>query len=81
MQLEIDLASAAQKTKETRATRILLQFPEGLKTRANEFISFFESAGFEAIALVEPCFGACDINLDYLKKLGAQTIVHIGHEP
>jgi len=59
--------------------RILLQVPEGLKTKATEIAAKLEKAGNEVIISAEPCYGACDIKVAEAKMLGCQRIVHYGH--
>lgn len=59
--------------------KILLQFPEGLKTRALELAREYEKAGDEVVICAEPCWGACDIKDSLAKELGCNKIVHIGH--
>jgi len=59
--------------------RILLQVPEGLKTRAATLAAELEREGNEVIISGEACYGACDIKLDEAKRMGCQKIVHHGH--
>jgi len=59
--------------------RILLQVPEGLKTKATELAARLEKEGNEVMISGEPCYGACDIKVDEAKRLGCQKIVHYGH--
>jgi 2-(3-amino-3-carboxypropyl)histidine synthase len=57
--------------------RILLQFPEGLKQQALEHAKKYE--GHEVILSASPCYGACDLALDEARWIGADKIVHFGH--
>ncbi len=59
--------------------RILLQFPQGLKSKALEEAAKFEKEGHEVFLSATPCWGACDLALDEAKKLKADTLVHYGH--
>ena len=59
--------------------RLFLQIPEGLKTYTKRIVSFLEGAGNDVFVYVTPCFGACDIPVDEAKLLGADMIVHLGH--
>jgi 2-(3-amino-3-carboxypropyl)histidine synthase len=77
--LETNLKPVLKKARELKAKRLLLQFPEGLKTKAKEFAEEFEKNGFETVLLMDPCFGACDINLNLIKQFGADLIIHFGH--
>jgi len=59
--------------------RILLQVPEGLKTRAAALAAELEKEGNEVVISGEACYGACDIKADEARRLGCQKIVHYGH--
>ncbi|MEW6294882.1 MAG: diphthamide biosynthesis enzyme Dph2 [Candidatus Diapherotrites archaeon] len=79
--LQFNLDKAIKEIKKAKAKRILLQLPEGLKTRATELIEEIQSkTGTEVIALMDPCFGACDVPEEKASVLGADLIVHFGHE-
>jgi 2-(3-amino-3-carboxypropyl)histidine synthase len=68
-----------QKLKKIRAKNILIQIPEGLKTKALDIITFLEKNGFNAAVSCEPCFGACDLRDHEAKILGFDVLLHIGH--
>ena len=59
--------------------RILLQFPEGLKKEAMEYIKKYEKEGHEVFLSGTACYGACDLALDEAEAIGAGRIVHFGH--
>ena len=59
--------------------RIMLQFPEGLKTQALEEASKLEKQGHEVFVASAPCYGACDICLDEARNVKADKIIHFGH--
>ena len=59
--------------------KILLQFPEGLKTRALELARDYEKKGDTVIISADACWGACDIKDDLARSLGCDKLVHIGH--
>jgi 2-(3-amino-3-carboxypropyl)histidine synthase len=59
--------------------KVLLQVPEGLKTKALELAARLEKEGNEVIISAEPCYGACDIKVEGARKLGCDKIVHYGH--
>jgi len=59
--------------------RLLLQFPEGLKTKALEEASKYEKEGHEVFISASPCWGACDLAIDEAKKIGADKLIHYGH--
>lgn len=59
---------------------VALQLPEGLKIRATEITDFLiEQTGSDIIVLGDPCYGACDICVNF--KDIADALVHFGHSP
>ncbi len=76
--LEINFGKILEELREKKARRVLVQLPEGLKTRTGEIVSFLEKE-FEVITIMDPCFGACDIKEDEAKRMGCDTILHFGH--
>jgi len=75
----MDIESTTKQLKKLKAHRILLQIPEGLKTRAQGFTNGLEKNGFEIFISCEPCFGACDITDMEAKRLHCDAILHVGH--
>lgn len=67
------------KLRKIRAKKIFVQFPEGLKLRIQEICKKLEREGFDIVICCEPTYGACDIRDDEAKKLGCDSILHIGH--
>jgi len=63
------------------ASRVALQFPEGLKRRAAAISSDLKAAGFTVIISGDPCYGACDLALEAVKRGDADVLVHFGHAP
>ncbi len=59
--------------------RVLLQVPEGLKTKAQRIAEELERLGAEVFISCDPCFGACDLRGDEARRLGCDLIVHVGH--
>jgi 2-(3-amino-3-carboxypropyl)histidine synthase len=65
-----------------KAKRVLLQFPEGLKTEAFTLARLIESkTGATAFVSADPCYGGCDLALDEASRLNVHLIVHYGHTP
>ncbi len=64
-----------------RASRVLIQLPEGFKTEGPRLAEIVEKAGAEAIVSAEPCYGACDLPLCEAQTLKRDLIVHYGHSP
>jgi len=61
------------------AKRVLIQLPEGLRTKASIVASIIENAGALAIVSADPCYGACDLAIPEAESLSADLIVHFGH--
>ncbi len=59
--------------------RILLQFPQGLKSKALEEAAKYEKEGHEVFLSATACWGACDLAIDEAKKIKADKLVHYGH--
>ncbi|MDD5023209.1 MAG: diphthamide biosynthesis enzyme Dph2 [Candidatus ainarchaeum sp.] len=59
--------------------RILLQFPEGLKSKALEYADKYKEEGHEVYLSCSPCFGACDLAVEEAKLIHADKIIHFGH--
>jgi len=63
-----------RELKSKNNKRILVQLPEGLKTKSIKIVDELEAEGFEPIISGDVCFGACD-----LKNLEMATTLHVGH--
>ena len=77
--LQINLNKAIDELKEQKAKKILLQIPEGLKTKVEGITKDLEAEGFEVITTMDPTFGACDIKSEEAKQLGCDALLHLGH--
>ncbi len=64
---------------EVNYKKVLLQVPEGLKTKVLRIAEDLERKGIDVVIDVDPCFGACDIPVDVAKQVGAEAIIHVGH--
>lgn len=65
--------------KKAKPKRILLQVPEGLKTKVQDIASAIEKQGTECVIYADPTYGACDIPEKTAKMLECDLILHIGH--
>ncbi len=59
--------------------KILLQFPEGLKQHALKHAKALEKERNEVFVSATPSFGACDLAIEEAKAIGADKLVHFGH--
>lgn len=68
-----------EEIKKRGAKRVLLQLPEGLKTKGPCLASVVEKFGTIAFISADPCYGACDLAFQEAKSLNADLLVHYGH--
>lgn len=61
------------------AKKVLIQLPEGLKTKAEEIENKLKEKNVEAAVCLDPCYGACDLKDREAKEMGYDLLVHIGH--
>ena len=61
--------------------KILLQFPEGLKSKALKYQHELEGEGHQVYVSASPCYGACDLPISDAKRLNIDKIIHYGHAP
>jgi 2-(3-amino-3-carboxypropyl)histidine synthase len=78
---EIDLEGMIEKINSSKAKRILLQFPDGLKPYALSVVDYFEEkTKAEFLIWFNSCFGACDIpNIGKKMENEVDLIIQIGH--
>lgn len=75
----IDTSELVRTLRSSGATRIGLQFPEGLKREAAGVASALKDEGFFVVISGDPCYGACDLATDLLGMV--DLVVHFGHSP
>ena len=75
-QYEIDLDKIIKEIKQSKAKTVLLQFPEGLKPYALDFVDYFKEKikSIEFRIWLGTCFGACDI-----PKTDYDLLIQFGH--
>jgi len=81
MVLNFEKESLLEQLKEKAPKRILVQLPEGVKTKAPELQRDIEELGIEVIFSGETSWGGCCIALQEAKDVQADLIVHFGHAP
>lgn len=60
---------------------VAIQIPEGLKKDVSEISGRIEKeCGCTAVVFADPCFGACDLADENAAAIGAELLVHFGHE-
>ncbi len=75
---DIDLDRALELIKKSGAKVVGVQVPEGLKRIASDLArEIEEKTGAEVIVSGDPCYGACDVDLDLCRA--ADLVIHVGH--
>ncbi|MDD5182283.1 MAG: diphthamide synthesis protein [Candidatus Nanoarchaeia archaeon] len=57
---ELEIETAKKAMKETKAKRVLIQLPEGLKPLATSIVDRLSAKNVEIVIWFGTCFGACD---------------------
>jgi 2-(3-amino-3-carboxypropyl)histidine synthase len=73
------LCMIIDEIKKTKAKKVLLQVPEGLRTKVIDMANDIRKQGIDVIISSDPCYGACDIPDKEAERLGCDLIVHVGH--
>jgi 2-(3-amino-3-carboxypropyl)histidine synthase len=77
---DFEIEKVISSVKRSKAKRVGLQFPEGLKDRAIAIASEIEDKTHSTvIVMADPTYGACDLKRDACAKLGLDMLVHFGH--
>ena len=75
---DLDLDRALALIKKSGAKVVGVQVPEGLKRIASDLAREIEErTDAEVIVSGDPCYGACDVDLDLCKA--ADLVIHLGH--
>ncbi len=76
--LELDKVVAA--IKKQKASRVLIQLPDGLKPEATQIAEQLENKTKAQILIwLSSCFGACDTPVDDARAVDVDLIVQWGH--
>ncbi|MBI5061229.1 MAG: diphthamide biosynthesis enzyme Dph2 [Candidatus Aenigmarchaeota archaeon] len=73
------IAQLIEAVMAKKPKRILLQVPEGLKTKTTAIAEAMEKTGISVFISADTCHGACDLPLSKAEMLGCDLIVHLGH--
>ncbi|MDO8537866.1 MAG: diphthamide biosynthesis enzyme Dph2 [archaeon] len=78
--IDLNITGLVEEIQKIQPKTIVMQFPEGIKVYTTEIVQEIEQkTGAKVIALMDPCFGACDLAEDEVKKFNADLLVHLGH--
>jgi 2-(3-amino-3-carboxypropyl)histidine synthase len=61
MDYDMELSKAVKEIKKTKAKKVLIQLPEGLKPQALEIADKLEETGANIHIWSGTCFGGCDV--------------------
>ncbi len=73
------ISSLVSEIEKTKAKRVLIQLPDGLKTKAIEIAGAVEKAGIDVVISANPSYGACDLADSDAAAAQCDLLVHIGH--
>ncbi len=78
-ELIVDLSEAKKFLKGRNSQTAIVQIPEGLKDKTTWIIDELQGTTENIFVKMDPCYGACDLPLNDMKSLNADSIIHIGH--
>jgi 2-(3-amino-3-carboxypropyl)histidine synthase len=81
LEYDLELERVVKEIKKSKAKKVLIQLPDGLKRYATQIQEELEKqlkGQAEFFIWLGSCFGACDIPLE-TEKLGIDLIVQFGH--
>lgn len=79
MELDFELSKVINKIKDSSANRVVIQLPDGLKSKAGEIQEEIEKeTSCEILIWAGSCFGACDIPRG-LEEINADLLIQWGH--
>ena len=80
MKFDLDMDNVSKQINESKAKRVLIQLPEGMKMYAGEIVDHLsKNTKAEIITSGNSNWGGCDIALDEANNLKVDLLVHFGH--
>ncbi len=79
---DYELERIVEAVEERNATKVGLQFPEGLKRRGPKVADDLRALLGDDVTILlsgQPCYGACDLDTYLMKR--TDVFVHFGHSP
>lgn len=78
---DLEIKKVIDIIKKEKATRVLVQLPEGLKPQAIRLVDEIEAkTKAQVIIWLGSCYGACDLPQG-LEKLKIDLLIQFGHSP
>lgn len=79
MDYELEIEKVIGKIKKQKASKVLIQLPEGLKPKAIEIADKIEKETKAKVFIwIGSCYGACDLPQG-IENIGIDLIIHFGH--
>ena len=79
MNFDLELDKAVKEIESSKAKRVCIQLPDGLKTRALEVYDHLKAnTKAEILIWMGSCFGACDVP-NGLENLKVDLLIQRGH--
>ncbi|MGB9708097.1 MAG: diphthamide synthesis protein [Candidatus Pacearchaeota archaeon] len=79
MDYNLELEKVIKEIKKQKASRVVIQLPEGLKSKAPEITDKIETeTKAQVLIWIGSCYGACDLPQG-LNKLNIDLVVQFGH--
>ena len=79
MEYDLELEHAVKEIKDSKAKNVVLQLPDGLKSRATEIVSYLnKNTDANILIWLNSCYGACDIPLE-LNSVNIGLLIQFGH--
>ncbi len=63
----------------TGAKKVLVQAPDGLKTLYGDIEEYLRGLDVEPVFSGNPFYGSCMISVEEIRSIGADAVIHIGH--
>lgn len=78
MEYELELERVVKEIKKSKAKRVCVQLPDGLKVKATEIVDYLEeNTSAEIYIWLGSCFGACDYPEELKGKV--DLLIQWGH--
>ena len=79
MEYDLELARIIKEINESKAKKVVIQLPDGLKPKATEIVKFLQEKTKASIFIwLNSCYGACDIPIE-LNSLNIDLLIQFGH--
>jgi len=77
---DLETERVSEEIRRRGARTVLLQMPDGLRPQAFSIAeSLRNRTGAEIVISGDSCYGACDVAISQARALGAELLVHYGH--